>query len=135
MALSAYEKFAAEPLVFPYGGKKYVLKPVNIPNGRTLAKIIEGKDKKLSAQPAEEVWKLALGELWDEFIADDVPLSFAVRAGLTALAEIQYGRETAEAAWEAGGDPKALEEYMTKKYTPNRASRRSTSTAAAKKTQ
>lgn len=134
MALSEYESFANPPLIFPIGGKKYELKPVNIPDGRTLAKIIEGKDKKLSALPAEEVWRLALGDLWDQFIEDGVPIDAATRAGLAALAEFQYGRDTAEAAWEAGADPKAIQEYVDRTLPKNRAQRRSTSTAAAKKT-
>jgi hypothetical protein len=136
MALSEYESLAAEPLVFPIQGKKYTLKPVNIPNGRLLSQIIEGKDKKLSALPAEELWKLALGDLWAEFEADGVPAAAAVRAGIAALADFRYGRDTAEAAWEAGADPKAIEKYLETKDQPkpNRAQRRSTSTGTAKKT-
>lgn len=132
MALSAYESFANEPLVFPIGGKKYTLKPVSIPNGRILANLISGKDKKLQQAPSEELWKLVLGDLWDEFEKDGVPVEAATRAGLTALAEFQYGRDAAEAAWEAGADPKALEAYMAK--PKNRAERRSTNGAAARKT-
>lgn len=132
MALSAYESFANAPLVFPIGGKNYELKPVTIPNGIILQRLINGNDKKLAAAPGEELWKLVLGDLWDVFIEDGVPVEAAVRAGLTALAEYQYGRDAAEAAWEAGADPKALQEYMDR--PKNRAERRSTSTAAAKKT-
>jgi hypothetical protein len=120
--------------VFPIGGKKYTLKPVSIPNGRILANLISGRDKKLSAAPSEELWRLVLGDLWDAFEADGVPVEAATRAGLTALAEFQYGREAAEAAWEAGADPKALQAYVQSKTPTNRVQRRSTSTAAAKKT-
>jgi hypothetical protein len=134
MVLSAYESFANEPLVFPIGDKKYTLPPISIPDGRQLAKIIEGKDKELSALPAEEVWRLALGGLWEKFIEDGVPLEAATRAGLTALAEFQYGRATAEGAWEAGADPKALQAYMDRTAPKNRAQRRSTGTGGAKKT-
>jgi hypothetical protein len=134
MALSAYETFTNDPLVFPIGGKKYTLKPVSIPNGRILANLISGRDKKLSAAPGEVLWKLVLGDLWDEFEKDGVPSAAATRAGLAALAEFQYGRDAAEAAWEAGADPKALAAYMETKFPTNRAQRRSTSTAAAKKT-
>jgi len=134
MALSAYETFANEPLVFPIGGKKYTLQPVSIANGRILANLISGRDKKLSTQPGEVLWKLVLGDLWDQFEADGVPAEAATRAGVTALAEYQYGRDAAEAAWEAGADPKALQAYMETKHPANRAQRRSTGTAAAKKT-
>jgi hypothetical protein len=141
MALSAYEEFAKEPLVFPYRGKEYVLPPVNIPNGRLLGKILEGKDKKLNQIRGEELWKIVLGGLWEKFLEDDVPLDFAVRCGLTALADIQYGREYAEVTWKVGADPKALQKYMAEEKatqaapTPNRAQRRSTGTASVKKTQ
>lgn len=134
MALSAYESFANKNLIFPIGGKNYELKPVTIPNGITLQKIISGSDKKLSSQPGEELWKLVLGDLWDEFVEDGVPVEAAVRAGLTALAEYQYDRDMAEATWEAGADPKALQDYLETKLPTNRAQRRSTSTGAAKKT-
>jgi hypothetical protein len=134
MALSAYEEFAKEPLVFPIGGKKYVCKPVTIPNGIVLQRLVNGKDKKLASAPGEELWKLVLGDLWDAFIKDGVPAEAAVRAGLTAFADWQYGRATAEAAWEAGADPKALQEYMERKTPTNRSQRRSAGSAAAKKT-
>jgi hypothetical protein len=134
MALSAYESFADEPLVFPIGGKNYICKPVSIPAGRKLVGLINGKDKAFEKAPSEELWKLVLGDLWDEFEADGVPMEAAVRAGVTALADWQYDRSTAEAAWEAGADPKALQEYLERQPT-NRAQRRSRSTAAAKKTQ
>lgn len=134
MTLNAYESFANKNLVFPIGGKTYELKPVTIPNGIILQRLINGKDKKLAEQPGEELWKLVLGDLWERFVEDGVPVEAAIRAGITALAEYQYGRETAEAAWEAGADPKALQEYMERKLPQNRAQRRSTSTAAAKRT-
>lgn len=134
MALSSYESFANPPLVFPIGGKEYELKPVTIPNGITLQRLINGKDKKLAEQSGEELWKLVLGDLWDQFVDDGVPVEAAVRAGITALAEYQYGRETAEAAWEAGADPKAIQKYVEANQPTNRAQRRSNSTGAAKKT-
>lgn len=135
MALSAYETFANPPLVFPIGGKKYTLNPVTIPNGITLQRIINGKDKKLAQAAGEVLWRLVLGDdLWDRFVEDGVPVEAATRAGLAALAEYQYGRDAAEAAWEAGADPKALQAYMEGKVPKNRAQRRSTSTGVARKT-
>jgi hypothetical protein len=133
MALSAYEEFSNPPLVFPIGGKKYTLKPVNIPNGIVLQKMIAG-DKQYSKLSGSALWELVLGDLWAEFIADGVSAEAAVRAGVSALAEYQYGRVMAEAAWEAGSDPKALEAYMETRIPTNRATRRSKSTGAATKT-
>jgi hypothetical protein len=134
MALSAYESFANENLVFPIGGKNYELKPVSIPNGIILQGLIAGKDEDLAEAPTSELWKLVLGDLYEEFIKDGVSAAALARAGLAAIAEYQYGRQTAIAAWEAGADPKALADYMERKFPTNRASRRSTSTGGAKKT-
>jgi hypothetical protein len=131
--LTPYEEFANPPLVFPIGGKNYALKPVNIPNGIILQKMLAG-DKQYAKLSGVELWKLVLGDLYDEFIADNVPAQACVRAGIAALAEYQYGRVMAEAAWEAGSDPKALEAYMESRMPTNRASRRSKSTGAATKT-
>jgi hypothetical protein len=130
MALSAYEEFDEPPLEFPIGGKTYVLPEYSIPAGLKLSDIISGKDKDGEQLAGEALWRLLLGPLWDEMIADGVPLRAATRAGITALADYQYGREFAEATWEAGVDPKVLAAYMDQP-TPNRAQRRSKSTAAA----
>jgi len=130
MALTPYESFAEEPLQFPISGKTYTLKPIDIPAGIRLAEIVSGKDKAAKNLAGEALWKLLLGSLWDEMVADGVPLAAATRAGLTALADYQYGREMAEAAWESGADPKALTVYLTSK-TGNRATRRSAGTGKA----
>lgn len=131
MSLKAYESFAEKPLEFPIGGKVYALPPLGIEAGLRLATVVAGEDEASKELKGEALWKLLLGPLWDEMIADDVPLAAATRAGLAALADYQYGRAMAEAAWEAGADPKALEAYITKKVAPNRASRRSRSTVKA----
>jgi hypothetical protein len=131
--LSDYSAFAEGPLVFPINGKQYVLPELGIEAGLELAGVVSGKDKAFQRKEGVELWKLLLGPLWDEMVADGVPLAAATRAGLAALADRQYGREVAKIAWETGADPKALEPYM--RAQGNRASRRSNSTAGAKKTQ
>jgi hypothetical protein len=128
MALEAYESFAEEPLAFPIGTKTYTHTAVTIEAGIRLNAILTGTADDSATLTEIDLWKLTLGPLWDQMIADGVPLHAATRAGLTALTDFQYGRVVAEAAWVAGANPKALEAYM-KTPSPNRASRRSPSTA------
>lgn len=133
MALSEYTTFATKPLAFPINGKTYTLEPISIPAGMRLAEAIEGGDTELDDLKGVALWQLLLGATWDEMIADGVPLEAATRAGLAALADHQQGRAFAEVIWETGADPKALQKYLTAK-APNRAARRSPSTAKASTT-
>ncbi|MCU1408462.1 MAG: hypothetical protein JWM23_542 [Microbacteriaceae bacterium] len=134
--LRDYSAFAEGPLVFPINGKRYELGELGIEAGITLAGIVTGKNKVAARMEGVELWKLLLGPLWDEMIEDGVPLAAATRAGLTALADHQYGRDVAEITWETGADPKVLEPYLEARAakTANRATRRSNSTGGAKKT-
>lgn len=131
--LSDYNKFSEGPLVFPINGKKYVLPEVSIPDGLALAGAIAGKDKAAGRKSGESMWRLILGPLWDEMIADGVPLAAATRVGITALADRQYGREFANVTWETGADPKALQPYLEATAPTNRAQRRLNSTGGEKK--
>jgi len=131
MALSEYTTFATPPLAFPINGKTYTLAPLGIEAGIRLAAAIVGKDDELNDLSGSALWRLVLGTVWDDMIADGVPLEAATRAGLAALADHQQGRAFAEVIWETGADPKALEKYLTEQLTPNRATRRSPSTAKA----
>ncbi|MCC2033066.1 DUF7426 family protein [Microbacterium allomyrinae] len=125
-----YTEFADGALVFPYKGKKYAAPEIGIKLGLRLNGITNnGEEQDLDSV---ELFKLVLGPVWDEMIADGVPLTFATRAGATMLADFQFGRAYAEAMWETGGDPKAMTEYM--KARGNRATRRSKSTGGATKT-
>jgi hypothetical protein len=133
MALSEYQTFATPPLAFPINGKTYALEPLGIAAGLRLAEAITGQDDELNDLKGSALWQLVLGAVWDQMIADGVPLEAATRAGLAALADHQQGRAFAEVIWETGADPKALEKYLTAK-APNRAARRSRSTAAASTT-
>ncbi|MDQ0894424.1 DUF7426 family protein [Agromyces ramosus] len=129
--LREYNEFADGPLEFPIGGKVYTAPEVSIPLGLRLNNIATGEAEQ--DLPAVELYKLLLGPVWDEMIADGVPLNAAMRAGMVAMNDFQYGREYAVATWEAGLNPKAAAELMASQHG-NRASRRSKSTAAARKT-
>ena len=134
--LRDFTEFANKPLVFPFKGKKYVQPELTIEAGLELADVVTGKNKTWAKKSGADLWKLVCGPLWDEMIADGVPLSFATRVGLTITADHQYGRDYAEATWEAGTDPKLIAAYMNEKTAAqgNRASRRSNSTGGATKT-
>lgn len=134
--LTDYSEFAEGPLEFPINGKRYVLPELGIEEGLELSGIFSGKDKTFRRKEGVELFKLLLGPLWDQMIADGVSLAAATRAGMTALADRQYGREMAKVAWETGADPKALEPYLQERVAAqgNRASRRSRNTGGAKKT-
>ena len=129
--LREYTEFAEGPLEFPIRGKVYTAPEVGIELGLRLNGIATGETEQ--DLPAVELYKLLLGPVWDEMISDGVPLNAAMRAGMVAMNDFQYGREYAAATWEAGLDPKAAAELMASQQG-NRASRRSRSTGAARKT-
>jgi hypothetical protein len=128
--LKEFTEFADGPLRFPYKGKIYEAPEVSIKLGMRLNGITnEGAEADLNIK---DLLPDLLGDAWTEMVEDDVPLTFAVRAGATVIADFQFGREYAEAMWETGADPKAMADRMAAKG--NRASRRSKSTGGVKRT-
>lgn len=134
MPLKAYEEFAEEPLAFPIAGKTYTVPTVSFRDGIKLQRVLSGEDKSLNDAPAEEAWRLVLGAAYDEMVADNVPMEALSRAGLAALSDFQFGRESAERVWESGLDPKALQAALAAAEKPSPASKRSRSTASATRT-
>ena len=131
MPLKAYEEFAQEPLAFPVGGKVYTVPPLGFTDGIRLQRVLAGEDDSLTNAPAEDGWRLILGPVFDEMVADKVPMEAIARAGFTAMTDFQFGREQAERVWEAGLDPKALAEAVTAAHEALTASTPSPSTGAA----
>jgi hypothetical protein len=123
----AYEKFA-DRLVLPIGGKEYTIPEVGAADGIKFNVNVATED----AEPIsnEEFFHMFLGTAYDEMVADNVPGNAILRAAMTALADWQSNRATAEVMWATGADPKAVTDYLKAK-APNRASRRSTGTASA----
>jgi hypothetical protein len=134
MPLKAYEEFAQEPLAFPIGGKVYTVPPLGFRDGILLQRIISGESVELNDRPVEDGWKLILGDVFDEMVADKVPMDAIARAGFTAMTDFQFGREAAERVWESGLDPKALAEAVTQAQAALPGSQPSSSTGAARKT-
>lgn len=126
MPLKPYEE--DEPLAFPIRGKVYTLGPVGIDAGLRLSAILAGTEK--APKDQQVVFRLAMGDVWDEMRADGVPVEAGLRAGLSAMADFQSGRLAAEAIWEAGVDPKALEAWIAGQQdsTPSPSMAKATST-------
>ena len=120
----------ADPLVLPINGKSYTIPAVGLADGIKLTAALDPESKTPLAD--DEFNRMLLGTAYDEMLVDNVPGPAVIRASLTALADFQKGRATAEIMWETGGDPKALTAWV--KAATNRAQRRSTGTGAAKKT-
>lgn len=119
-----------DPLVLPIGGKEYEIPPLSFQAGATVDGILEGGTKLTD----EAFYRLLISDaVFEQMLADGVPSKAIDRVGRTVLTDHKYTRELALTMWETGGDPKALQEYQ-KAHAPNRASRRTKPTAAAKKT-
>jgi hypothetical protein len=112
VAFKDYREFADDQIEFPVNGKTYRPAPLGVEAGLTLLGIFNGTDLSHNDEPAEYLWKLALGPVWDEMAADGAPLAAAIRAGQAALAFHTAGRAAAEMIWEAGTDPEALAAQM-----------------------
>ncbi|MBS0231726.1 MAG: hypothetical protein JSS52_11295 [Proteobacteria bacterium] len=117
-----------DPLVLPINGKEYQIPPASFEAGARINGIIDGAEQLTD----EEFFRLVLGGVFDDMVADKVPAAAITRAGQTALADFRYGRGMAETMWKTGGDPKAIQELLAPK--PNRAARRSKGTGVGNKT-
>lgn len=119
-------------LALPIGGKTYTVAPVDAETGLRLQRLAEVAAQVAGAvesgEPLDTValddaaevdlYRDALGAVYDEMVADRVPWPALKLAGVTAWLDAAVNRETAEAYWNAGGapDPEAS--------AGNRASRR-----------
>jgi hypothetical protein len=130
MAFADFTEFL-EPLELSYKGKGYVIPPISAKDGLRYSGVIAPDST--DTMTDEEFKRAFLGPAYDDMMADNVPAAMVTRAAMTALAEYQSGRDTAEIMWATGGDPKAIAAWK-KAHAPNRASRRSTNTGSVKKT-
>src|SRR5207244_8432617 len=65
VSLKAWEDFAQEPLAFPIGKKTYTVPPIGLKEAIRLERILSGDDKSLEGAPAEDLWRLVMGPVWD----------------------------------------------------------------------
>lgn len=103
------------------GEKTYPVPAVDVPTGQRLAEILSEPDKAEHKKlTGIDLYKLALGDVWDEMVADRVPYTDACRVGVAALAREhllladssadrwEHSVSAARAILESGTDPKAL---------------------------
>lgn len=106
MQLKDYDECAEPPLAFPIRGKLYTPPPISISTGVALIRALAG-DTELLSMESRSLWQMLLGPIYDEMVADDVPIDAVNRAGFAVLVEFQAGRDAAVKAWESGIDPEA----------------------------
>lgn len=141
MTLRDYQDFTNdEPLVLPINGKRYTVPPVSAKDGLYMSAVNDRIKALASKNPdpdlvmftdegEDDLYKRALGTLWDELIADNVPFAALRLAGMVAFVDFSRGREYAEALWQTMSDPNLGETAAA----PNRAARRAaTKTRSAK---
>lgn len=103
-----WAEFAAGPIVLPFRGKEYTLPEVSIATGIRLTEELGKEDSALAKLSTEDSWRFILGDAYDAMKAAEVPVRFVTTAVMVALADFQYGREAALAAWEARLDPQMV---------------------------
>ncbi|GAA2037344.1 hypothetical protein GCM10009740_31400 [Terrabacter terrae] len=131
----ALKRFTPEPLIFPMpNGTDYEVPPVDIDRGWRLSELLSQspEDVDKTGLHDEDMFKLALtDELWDRMKAEGVPLNFAWRAGMAALAHYQVldsgagslsdvhaaAMTAAEAIWESGVHPEAVAAWAAANLT------------------
>lgn len=125
-------------LSLPIGGKTYLVPPVDAETGLRLQRLAE-----LAAQAAKAVqtgegleeivvdddqevdlYRDALGPAYEQMVADRVPWPALKIAGVTAWLDAAVDRQTAEAYWNAAGDPERLAGNRTTRRAAARSTRR-----------
>lgn len=137
MPFKAYEEFAEQPIQFPVGGKVYTVPPISAKLGILLASALNGDAHATKTLgQGQSLWAKLLGPVYNEMLADDVPIEVVGRAGFAVLCDFQYDREAAERVWETNIDPEARAAMAAAIRDPKMAtaSLRSLSTAAASRT-
>ncbi|TCO64389.1 DUF7426 family protein [Actinocrispum wychmicini] len=108
-------------LSLPINGKTYVVPPVDAETGLRLQRLAELAATVAHAVEAGEqidtvalddageidLYRDALGTVYDEMIADRVSWPALKLAGVTAWLDAAVGREAAEAYWNGAGSPEA----------------------------
>ncbi len=124
MPFKDYTEFV-EPLRLPYRGVVFEVPPMGIEAGLRLTQALDPESTESVSD--DELKDLLFGAMAEKL--QGLPVDVVGRFVLTALADFQGGREAAEAIWEAGADPKAIERWVGARKVE--ASEPSTSTAAA----
>ncbi|WEV41640.1 hypothetical protein OZX57_06520 [Bifidobacterium sp. ESL0682] len=110
MTFKDFKDIAPEPLDLSISGKTYTIPAVSAADGLKAWQWIRS-GKKDDGQPAkvEDIAGILLGDVQQQLINDDISWQALNRVYLTVISDFTNGRRSAEAMWETGGDPKALE--------------------------
>jgi hypothetical protein len=132
---AAYEA-GSDPIVLPIRGRDGVERDYTIPEPlgdivvKYMAAKAPGSDIVLSD---EEFFNGFLGAAYEQMLEDGVSFQAIGRAATTAVFDATSGRETAQAFWESGGNPKAMQDWAKRQQKTN-SKPSARSTAAARKT-
>jgi hypothetical protein len=131
------------PLVLTVDAKEYPIQPLDYRLGLSLKAVAEGDSKEITDDSTDEdMFKLVMGEAWQQMLDDGCPFAAMFRAG---MASVQYqiallnGIDSEAAAgigervWESGIDPEMLA-AMVSAANPSKDSKPSTPTGSARKT-
>ncbi|MER7078131.1 MULTISPECIES: DUF7426 family protein [Bacteria] len=122
MALQDLGEFLDPTLSVPIRGKTYRVEPPDAETGLRLQHLSDwmlgaaaavqadadapAPSEELLSDAAElDMYRAALGAVYDELFADAVPWPWIKLAGMTAFLHWTVGAEQAEAYWAAGGRP------------------------------
>ncbi|CAN5387980.1 hypothetical protein BH10ACT8_BH10ACT8_11210 [soil metagenome] len=118
-------------LQLPIDGHVYNVKPMT---GDLARRAEEAMTSAAPEIPAAEMRVMALGPVFQEMLADNVPTTAIDRAVLTVLTDLFKGREAAEVMWETGGDQALTAAWVAKNApTPVSAKKVAAKKAPAKK--
>ena len=135
-------------LSLPISGRVYVVPPVDAETGLRLQRLaevaVQAAKAAESGEPLDgialddlgevDLYRDALGVVYEEMIADRVPWPALKIAGVTAWLDAAVGRETAEAYWHAGGDPERLAGNRATRRAGVRSTRRPASASGTTRT-
>jgi hypothetical protein len=117
-----------EPLILPINGKEYTLPAVLASEGDRFTSAVAGTEDAFFSD--EDLELMLLGaDLKKQMVDDGVSDAALKRVLLTALADYQGGRKSAEMMWATGGDSDAMAAWV-KAHAPNRAARRAKTKSA-----
>jgi hypothetical protein len=112
----------ARALEFPIGEHTYSVPPAGIADGLAIARTLTDSAK--SKLQVVDLFKLAVGDVWQQMEADRVPYTEAWRVGMACLAREKVlltesgpdrwdlADDAARAVWESGIDPEALAAWV-----------------------
>jgi hypothetical protein len=134
-----------KPLVLPVGDKEYIVEPVEYDTGLMLIAVFNGQSTEITSEsPDEDLFRIVMGDAWQQMRDDKCPYPVMLRAGaaasrfqsmLIAGADNDIALAAAEAIWESGIDPELMAALVAAANLSNsKDSKPSTNTASGSRT-